>query len=361
MSKKAAFSWVGSLVVAIGSLATISVTCNFSGEYAPGEITREADRMGWAGPEIAAEAFAQIEPEAERFQIVGDEPDEPTKRVVLWELAQQVNGGQHIPTLRQEIGDCVGMSSCNACQFLLAVQAARGDGDWKLLFAPYTYACGRNAPDIGKRRMGNNPSGSTGAWQAAAVKQYGVLPADMEGLPAYSRAVVTQWATRMPEQRWINEGRQRVVRTIARIHSAEKARKALQNYYPVTVASDWGGLMQCPVVGGRLLNRKSGTWQHQMLLCGYDFADIGNGPEALFCCLNQWGATAHGTPPDCAPPGSFWIRAKDVEYMTESGDCWAYSEGLGFSQRLDLNIFDRPAPAEVEDVRRAERKTQLAF
>jgi len=68
-------------------------------------------------------------------------------------------------------------------------------------------------------------------------------------------------------------------------------------------------LMQCPVEHDRLMNRRRGTWMHQMSIHGWeDHPQLGE----IWYVLNQWGLNAHGTCPSGAPRGGFWIRRRDL-------------------------------------------------
>jgi hypothetical protein len=79
-----------------------------------------------------------------------------------------------------------------------------------------------------------------------------------------------------------------------------------------------------------------------MCLIGYDGA---TGREPYWYVINSWGDSAHGTPPDGAPPGGFWIRAKDLAYILRQGDSFAWSNFAGFpSQDLNFRILGQKQP-----------------
>jgi hypothetical protein len=201
--------------------------------------------------------------------------------------------------------------------------------------------------------MGRSPNGSVGSWQAKAIQLYGVIPMDAEGLPPYDAANASQWAVRMPAQKWIDMGKLHCVKTIARAESVDDVRKAIQNLYPVTIASNWGGMDRPPAVtvAGNtfLLNRRAQTWQHQMCVVGYQQLD----GRQFFYILNSWGPDAHGVPPDDSPPGGFWVESRDMQYIVQQGDSWIYSGADGFpAQHLDFHIFDRQ-----KEVRHAPKNT----
>lgn len=314
------------------------------------------DLMGWAGEEKAREAWEQLKGRFAQFKIIGAQEDNSRRRVVLWDAAKAVNGGKHLPTFRQAIGDCVGAGMKQAAQYLLCVQAVRDGGEYQEIYSPYHYACGRNAPECGNGRMGRDPSGSIGSWQADAVRLYGMLPANLPGLEPYSGSVVSRWAIRMPDSKWVQEGKIRLVKTVARLTTPEEVRDAICNGYPCTQASTWGGLMSPPVVDGKLVNRRADTWPHQMCFVGYD----GTGKEPLWYCLNSWGPDAHGVPPDDAPPGGFWLRRVDIAFMCKD-EVFSYSDSDGFVAQEWIILkgggmpFPRPVIRRVGEVRDVEK------
>jgi hypothetical protein len=189
------------------------------------------------------------------------------------------------------------------------------------------------------------------------VQTYGVLDAQYEGVPEYSGRVAKTWGRRGPPEEFIEHAKQFCVKTVAPVRSAAEVRDAVCNGYPVTIASNWGGRMQPRVVDGRLVNERSGTWNHQMCIIGYDGE---TGSEPYYYVLNSWGAAAHGTPPDDAPPGGFWIRTKDVEYIVKQGDSFAFSDFDGFpAQELDFRIIRDGAQIQGGDVMQAGMSVML--
>jgi len=315
---------------------SISITTKIDVEV---EITPKEAREGWAGPaEVKkAEPIVRGMPD---FQILGAPPGEDNhdKNVRLWEFALEVNGGKHLPNPAQQIGDCVAQGSARAINYLSCVQISQRKAfeppqEYHPAFPPYIYGISR--VQIGKGRI--HGDGSVGAWAAEGVRVYGVLSADVENVPAYSGRVAEAWGKRGPPEEFIEIARQHPVKTVSPVRSAEEVRDAICNGYPVTIASNWGGRMKPKIVDGRLVNERRGTWNHQMCIIGYDGQ---TGREPYYYVLNSWGEKAHGAPPDGSPPGGFWIREKDVEYIVRQGDSFAYSNFEGFpSQELDFRII----------------------
>jgi hypothetical protein len=275
------------------------------------------------------------------FQIVGDLPFE-SDRMFLWDIAKKLNGGKHLPCLYQQVGSCVGHGKANAEWYLQVCQIAVGGRNDRLVlpYEPYGYAQSRVCAGI---RGGGD--GSTGSGAAKAAMKYGVLSSELPNLPAFERGEKTitfsgsvdrSWGRAGAPENWITEGFKHLVKTTALVRSAEDVKKALQNLYPVTIASNWGGQMRPSVRDGVLLNRRVTSWAHQMsVIAWWKHPSLGD----IFYILNSWSHTAHGEDPAGGPPGGFWVLASDMDYITRQGDSYAYSDVNGFpSRRPNFNI-----------------------
>lgn len=285
--------------------------------------------FGWIPPELrSSESQAIVEKlvsEMPAFMIVGSAESSAGKRCVLWDYTKKINGGQHLPTFRQEVGDCVSQGAANAVNYLSAMEIARLKDREKFrpAFQPYLYGISR--VQIGGGRIGGD--GSVGAWAAEGAKKFGVLFADEEGVPAYSGSIARTWGKRPgPPQQFIDKAKQYLVKSTAMVRTYEEVRDAIVNGYPVTVASMQGFQMRARVDQGKHWGVPSGSWAHQMCFVGVD--DEGNRPGCY--CLNSWGDGAHGPPADDAPPGGFWVDAEVVTRMVRQGDSFAFSQFDGF-------------------------------
>lgn len=299
------------------------------------EITPPDVRFGWLGPAAAKAAFAVLGDSFPRFVIVGATAADAGQRVVLWDFARRVNGGRHLPTLRQEIGDCVSMGATNAVNYLACMEIARlGERErYRPAFPPFIYGISR--VQVGGGRLGNS-DGSLGIWAADAVRKYGVLAGDEPGVPRYSGALAREWGHRPgPPEAFLGAAQPHCLKTTAPVGSYAEVRAALVNGYPVTVASMQGFQMMPRVERGKHWGIPAGQWSHQMSFIGVD--DTGARPGCY--CMNSWGPDAHGPPADDAPPGGFWVDAEIVDRMVRQGDSFAYSQFEGFpAQKLDFVV-----------------------
>lgn len=285
---------------------------------------------GWAGPEHARRAWDELGRRFPEFRITGQPSSSAGKRLVLWDFARRVTGG-HLPNYRQEIGDCVSFGAKNAVQYLTCVQIAQGSREeFHHVFPPFIYGTSRH--DIGGDRLGSS-DGSLGVWAAEAVKKFGVLFADDNGVPAYSGRVASAWGSRSgPPRDSYDLARDNPVRSCAKVTTYAQVRDALANGYPVTVASNQGFALQGRDSGGKCWGVPQGAWAHQMCLIGVD--DAADRPGCY--CLNSWGEALWPHQPDGAPPGGFWVDARIVERMVGQDDSFAYSQFDGFpAQKLD--------------------------
>lgn len=302
-------------------------------------ISPKKVRFGWAGIEKSKIAWdlisAEIPPTP--FFIAQQTVGSDGARLVLWDYTKKVVG-KHLPCFRQEEGDCVSEGMANAVNYLSCMEIIRlGQKErFRSAYQPYIYGISR--VQIGKKQLDFdlNESGSLGIWACEGVKQYGILAVDVPNVPPYSGEVAKDWGFHGPPAEFIPIGQRHLVQTTSRVVHYEQVRDAILNGYPITVASSQGFKMRGVVDRGKLWGQPSGTWQHQMVFIGVD--DDSSRPGCY--CLNSWGATAHGDPPDDAPPGGFWVDAHIVEKMVSQGDSHAISQFDGFpEQKLDFMLI----------------------
>lgn len=299
----------------------------------PASTPRQA-RHGWLGQDAARRAFEQLADRFAPFFVAGQTRSSEGRRLALWDFARQVTG-RHLPTFRQEIGDCVSMGAANAVNYLACMEIARQHDRerYRPAYPPYLYGISR--VQIGGGRL-DDGDGSLGVWAADGVRRHGVLAADEPGVPPYSGNVAREWGRRPgPPAQLIAQAQPHCVRSTAPVRTYAQVRDAIVNGYPVTVASTVGFRMRPMVDRNKHWGVPAGSWAHQMCLVGCDDDDARPGCY----CINSWGPDAHGKPADDAPPGGFWIDASVVERMVGQDDSFAYSQFDGFpEQELDFHL-----------------------
>jgi hypothetical protein len=274
--------------------------------------------------------------EMPEFKIFGKRERDDEKKVGLWNCAKAANNGQHFKVFYQKTGSCVGNGGGQATWYLSAVEVVRLKDPEQVLLPFYLLPYGRSRTYAGLRGRGD---GSLGSAFAKAIRTDGIISADTPGLPKWDDSEGITWGASEEMNwsdgesiapKWLEMSRKHLVQTTAQCSNADAVRDAIRNYYPCTIASNWGGMMKCPVKGGDnpvLLNSRQGTWNHQMSVIGWqDHPTLGE----LFCILNSWGFSAHGTPPDDAPPGSFWVSKADMDSIARQGETFAFSQFQGF-------------------------------
>lgn len=326
------------------------------------KVTPIDQRMGWdemlaksESPRIAAQmpAFAITDTDGNRLSGAG-------KNAELWKFAKLANGGKHIPTWRQESGDCVSMGWSNAIAYLQAYRICnpkvspdnRDERNevLKIPFPPYMYGVSRVL--VGKRQLGRG-AGSVGAWAAQGSIAYGVLPIDQaESLGfKYSGKLADQWGWNGPPESTLKFSKDFRIRTIAPVRSWEDARDALAHGFTVTVASNVGFEGGSYEKDGKRWLRPRGNWGHQMCFIGME-----DRPGLQKGCydINSWGENAHEKPLNDEPPGGFWVDWQTVQRMVSQGDSWAYSDFDGFTAERtaewDAFSVDAIQVAESTDV-----------
>lgn len=317
----------GSLLIVAGIITGgISIAVSINVDVDVNKPPVPVDELGWAGPEAVAEVRDEIE-SLPKFQIVGDAPgrDYENENVRLWDFVKQVNGGNHLPNIAQQIGDCVSWGAANAMNFLQAKQLAL-DGQharFRPVYPPYIY--GTSRVQVGNGRLGCNSDGSVGYWAAVACRDYGLLPIDAEGVPPYSGKVAKEWGCKGPPQKFLDAALPYRIKSFSQINTADDARKAICNGYPITIASQFG-TRTIREADGKMVARWDGSWSHQMCICAYD----GSGRTKYFYVLNSWGPRAHPNPIGDEPPGGFWITFETLDRIVKSRDCFAFSDFEGF-------------------------------
>lgn len=319
------------------------------------------EAAGWVPPEDRSVKSQKIHEDyiwdtpivEEVFTSAGSNKDRPRNwQVVKMAIdkglvpSEFVRNGQ-FKNIAQIIGSCVGFGAGNMLLWSSLLDAIIRNQPERILvpFVPYHYGRGRMHSGIPGKG-----SGSFGSGQAKALQLDGYLAFDMESLPKVNFADSIYWTERVeydwsdgraiPDE-WVTKGREHLVPTVARLTNTDHARQLADNYYVFTIASSWGGRMQCPVKDGVLLNQHVGTWQHQMWVLDYiEHPRLGT----LWWVGNNW-RYPHGKDPGGewdgntgAPEGGFYITDKDLAWIISKQDSFAFADPTGFQDRS--RVFD---------------------
>jgi hypothetical protein len=231
-----------------------------------------------------------------------------------------------------QVGSCVGAGDANTAMVCLASAIlAGGNFEWKPVSAEVIYAGSRVEIGGGKIRG----DGSVGAWAARWLKEYGVVPMEVvagHDLTRYDPARARAWGRTGVPAEVEAVARQFPVKGIALVKTWADVKRAIQQGYPCSVASDQGYVTQRDQHG---TCRPSGTWMHNMSIMGARTHPT-TGKDQGFL-LNSWGPNAHTGPvsPADAPTWGFWADADVIDRMVAQGDSFAYSDIVGFPARAN--------------------------
>lgn len=309
---------------------------------------------GWIPPEkrtnVEEAAHQQVMVQTPPLVLFGKSANENATVAKLWDCWRLARP-QGWSGIQQITGSCVGAGGGNMLFSLAAADVVKRRDPERVEVPFWLLPYGISRMLAGMRDRG---SGSLGSTFAKAMSQYGHLPATDAGLPAFEangeemlvwgREAELDWSQgHKIGRKWLEMARPHIVQTVARCRSTDDVRDAIKNYYGVTCASNWGGLMKPPVKGSganaRLINRRATTWHHQMSVQAWeDTTEHGE----LFYIFNQWGRGAHGRCPSGAPLGGFWITKQDMADIVSQNEVFAYSQLVGFPalvEPLDFGAF----------------------
>jgi len=254
--------------------------------------------------------------------------------VFLWDACRRLTGGHLAAHDQDGVGCCVGEGFASAVEYLQCVEIALGGQAERYSPISSEAIYGLSRVEVGGGRLRGD--GSTGAWAAKAVSQFGVLPRSAIGghdLREFDPSRARTWGARGLPDDLEPLARKHLVQTVSLVRSFDEAKAALANGYPVAVCSNQGFSMTRDRDG---FCSPRGSWAHCMCFIG---ATGGRRPG--LCCLQSWGATTPGGPigvgdhPACA----FWVDADVADRTLRQGDSWALSAFDGFpARRLDWLI-----------------------
>uniref|UniRef100_A0A6M3JKD1 Uncharacterized protein n=1 Tax=viral metagenome TaxID=1070528 RepID=A0A6M3JKD1_9ZZZZ len=286
------------------------------------------DLFGWNRE--AAEADWPYQAKTDRFVAFASmaEPEDPDYHYA-WEYAKRVNGGKHLPTWYQETGDCVSMGATNAIQYAHCHEIARlrQEEKFRFVYPPYIYAQSRTKKDTGNGQLGRG-AGSTGAWAIQAVRKYGVLFSDDEGVPKYTGDVADEWGYKGAPVQFEKLAADNPIEKAAKLSTSEQVRAALLSNQMITYAIMWRyGTEAAEHKGYRVLKGVSGRpGGHQV--CAIAWMD--EPFEAAFI-LNSWGANVHQGPDHGEPPGGAWLPRSEIDrdLSSEFSEVFALGQFVG--------------------------------
>lgn len=290
---------------------------------------------------------------------------------------------KHKPKWRrgsQGLGDCVSWGAELCGTALMAVESELGTMTWTEEAATESIYGGCRVEALNKKSGGY----SDGAFGYAAAKwlaEFGLLlrldyskqTGNKEhDLRKYSADKAKSWGNfgcggKDDKGALDKIARVHPVEHVAQVNDVEEAIAALENWYPVSIASMAGfGDMRRNADG---ICRRVGTWGHQMMLSGLRYLR----GKPIFRCTQSWGDSCSGPDPGIEeliasipnlridrpsnlwlPEGfkmsqqdqdlmlaewnpisacSWWITEEDLAWILKTGDCWTYSGVKGFEPR----------------------------
>lgn len=253
----------------------------------------------------------------------------------------------------QGIGDCVGWAAELCCTLNTAVEIACEGKPW-LWKGPYATEPIYGGSRVEARGRDNYSwsDGSTGAWAAAWVTQFGALRRldysmatgqASHDLTTYDSDKAKQWGyygcggkddkglLDMVAQEW-------PVGEALLVNQVQDVRRALLSGYPVLVCSNQGFTQTRDEEG---FCKPRGEWAHAMVICGYYVSETGREGYIL---ANSWGKSNKGPCPysdkkaiqDC----TFAADADVVDGMLKMwNDSWIFT-GVNGLEKRKLNWLD---------------------
>lgn len=250
-------------------------------------------------------------------------------QVRLVKALEQVTG-QPFENHEQEIGDCVSHGGTLAVDLLCAIEIVAGEREeWRGKFSTEV-SYGLSRVEIGGGKIRGD--GSTGAWMAKALTQYGVILRGKHGnhdLSKYRPDLAKLWGRNGVPDELEPTVRDHPVAESPIVTSAQEAADSIANGNPIFVCSDRGFSSRTDADG--FLSPR-GTWFHCMAVIGVDTKSDRKGFEIAQSWPESWiGGPAHklGT-----VKSGFWADWDVVDRMLRQGDSYAVAGFKGFPRRV---------------------------
>lgn len=271
-----------------------------------------------------------------KFQITGNDQgnDEKVCLFDLWKHPEVVAAnGAAFSGIFQKTGSCVGAGGGNAIATLAFIEVVRLSDPEQALIPFWLLPYGRSRFLGGMRGPGE---GSNGSFFAEAMLKDGVVQANIPELPqpspddgmlTWGSSAEMKWSDGgAVSSTWLDQSRKHLVKSAAKLSSADQVRDAIRNGFPVTCASMYAHRPSVTGTPAVLLGTKSGSWSHQMSIQAWWLhPSLGD----IFWLQNQWGGSAHGIDPAGGPPGGVWIKKADMDWICRD-EVYAFSQFAGF-------------------------------
>lgn len=256
------------------------------------------------------------------------------KDVFYWETEEKVLGRQ-LPVWNQgSLGSCVSHGTGRAVQDLLLIQVALGNEEWPGNEVAREPIYGGSRVEVGGQQ-GSYSDGSTGSWAAEWISKWGIVLYGSDGLSGtYDIARCREWGAQGVPPNYETLAKKHPVKTVTQITTANDARDALANGYPINICGTVSRTMQrnskgfCPQTGN--------NWPHSQELCGVCVTADGT---PAFVYRNSWGdylgssnnqVTLQSGRTVTLPPGCYLSDFRSVESDLRQGDTYAHSHAAGW-------------------------------
>lgn len=246
-----------------------------------------------------------------------------TNRIDFCDFAKEITG-DYLPNVAQLLGDCVGASTEVASEHLNLVEMCvnRELQVFYQHYRPYIYGIGRVYE--GKNRIRGD--GSVASWQVAAIAKHGILRADLEGLPKYSKTSGREWGrSKAILDKWLPFAKDYKVRNAVQVKNFDQLCKVMiDSKMPCVIASNQGFRMDLrkDTQANKSWFVPAGNWSHQMSILACE--RTGQYPGARV--HNQWGEAAHPGQLD-GPDGTGWVTPEFFNKWLRRKDAVCFALG----------------------------------
>lgn len=250
------------------------------------------------------------------------------KKDGLLYLAHKKIFGKHLIAQQQPAGTCVSRGWSRACDHLQLRKMLKGAPiEFKMVSHSFIYG--------GSREIGGDLSwsdGSVGAWAAKCVNKWGICTREEIGdVPQGNDDLARQWAAKGVPQKYKDLAKDNLVTKVSMVRTAEEAKAALVNLFPISVCSNRGFTTTRDSKG---FCRPSGVWNHCMEWSGYD------DELKRFLVEQSWGQMMPSGPLyKDQPDNSFWIDWDVADSMLRQEDSFVlYDLDAWMKDKIDWFI-----------------------